>query len=101
MVGPTLWGGRHRNHCPFCLHSRHVDAARPGDRASDCGGLMAVIGAFTRRDGEYMLVHACLTCGVVRHNRIAADDDYDLVLGLPPVPRRQREAADWSAPAAD
>lgn len=76
-------GGRHRNHCPACLHSRHVDERLPGDRASPCGATMAPIGAFVRANGEHTLVHRCLDCGIVRHNRIAADDDFALVLALP------------------
>jgi RNHCP domain len=83
MIGPTVGGGRHRNHCPLCLHSRHVDLATPGDRASACGGTMAPIGAFVRLKGEHAIVHRCLACGVERHNRIAADDDFELVLSLP------------------
>ena len=83
MVGPVLWGGTHRNHCPYCLYSRHVDARVPGDRASACGGSMAPIGTFTRLKGEHVVVHRCLSCAFERHNRIAADDDFDLVLALP------------------
>ena len=82
MVGQPPSGGRHRNHCPICLHSRHLDERAPGDRASDCGALMAPIGAFTRRNGEHVLVHRCLDCGIIRHNRIAADDNFDYVLDL-------------------
>lgn len=26
-----------RNHCPYCLHSKHVDK-NPGDRAEECHG---------------------------------------------------------------
>ena len=89
IVGPVLWGGRHRNHCPLCLHSRHVDGRTPGDRASTCGGKMAPIGVFPRPDGEQMLVHRCLACGVERHNRVAADDTHLSVLRLPPVLPRQ------------
>lgn len=85
LVGPVPSGGRHRNHCPSCLYSRHVDADRPGDRASPCGSSMAPIAVFTRANGEYVLVHRCLSCGFERYNRIAADDDFDLVLGLPLV----------------
>jgi hypothetical protein len=88
MIGPTVGGGRHRNHCPLCLHSRHVDGDTPGDRASDCGGTMAPIGAFVRPKGEHVLVHRCLTCGVERHNRIAADDNFELVLRLPVLASR-------------
>jgi hypothetical protein len=87
MIGPVPSGGRHRNHCPICLHSRHVDEKMPGDRLSPCGGTMAPIGHFARPTGEYGLVHHCLSCGVRRHNRIAADDDFDLVLALPDLTR--------------
>ena len=87
-VGVVPSGGRHRNHCPACLYSRHVDLAVPGDRASDCGGSMAPIGAYTRPKGEHVIVHCCHDCGVERHNRIAADDDFTLVLQLPPATPR-------------
>lgn len=93
-VAPTLAsGGRHRNHCPYCLYSRHVDDQRPGDRASDCGALMAPIGVFQRPNGEYVLVHRCLGCGLERFNRIAADDDLPLARSLPTLPPRQAEGA--------
>jgi hypothetical protein len=89
FVGPTISGGKYRNHCPYCLYSRHVDGDHPGDRASDCAGLMEPVGVFTRPKGEHVLVHRCLTCGFERHNRIAADDDFEAVLALPSVaPRR-------------
>jgi hypothetical protein len=96
MIGPVPSGGRHRNHCPVCLHSRHVDAQVPGDRLSPCGATMAPIGHFTRPNGEYGLVHRCLACGVRRQNRIAADDDFDLVLALPDMTHRlpDRRAVD-------
>jgi hypothetical protein len=88
MVGLPLWGGGHRNHCPFCLHSRHVDGKTPGDRTSECGASMAPVGAFARSGGEHVIVHRCLGCGFERHNRIAADDHFDLVLALPLVKPR-------------
>ncbi len=49
---------------------------------------MAPVGAFTRPKGEHVLVHRCLSCGFERHNRIAADDDFALVLTLPVVQPR-------------
>ena len=92
MIGPTLCGGKHRNHCPLCLHSRHVDERRPGDRASACGSLMAPVGRFARPNGEPMLVHRCLGCGKEGHNRVAADDAVALLTRLPLVqPCQQRE----------
>ena len=93
LVGEIPSGGKHRNHCPFCLYSRHVDGARPGDRSSECGGSMAPEGAFTRPNGEYVLVHRCLACGFARYNRIAADDDFDLVQALPLFDLPQRRTA--------
>lgn len=47
---------------------------------------MEAIGSFQRRKGEYVLVHRCLNCALERFNRIAADDDFDLVLALPSLP---------------
>ncbi len=93
MVGLVPSGGRHRNHCPYCLHSRHVDERMPGDRLSPCGGTMAPIGHYVRPNGEYGLVHRCFVCGVERQNRIAADDDFDLVLALPDMTRQLPERA--------
>lgn len=83
FVGQTVSGGRHRNHCPFCLASRHVDRRRPGDRESSCRAMMPAIGVAYRADGEQMLIHRCNGCGAERQNRIAADDDPAAVMRLP------------------
>lgn len=83
LVGPTHSGGRHRNHCPACLFSRHVDRSRPGDRASDCGASMIPVRLAARRDGERLIVHQCQGCGAIRQCRVAADDDWTRVMGLP------------------
>jgi RNHCP domain len=88
FVGLLPSGGRQRNHCPYCLYSRHVDDRRPGDRAAACSSLMAPVGAFQRPNGEHCIVHRCLGCGFERFNRIGADDDFDLVLALPVLPPR-------------
>jgi hypothetical protein len=85
LVGVPISGGKHRNHCPLCLYSRHVDARRPGDRQSTCRSMMKPIGLFTRRSGEQVLVHECLGCGVMRHNRVAADDNVVEAMRLPVI----------------
>ncbi len=85
-VEPIIYGGSYRNHCPFCLYSKHVDTDIPGDRKNKCLGLMPPIGVFTRRGGEYVLVHKCQKCNFERYNRIAGDDDFDLVTRLSTVP---------------
>src|SRR4051812_2396369 len=85
FVGTTVSGGRHRNHCPLCLTSRHVDLRRPGDRASPCRALMPAIGVAYRPDGEQMVVHRCNGCGIERRNRVAADDNPISLMRLHPV----------------
>ena len=82
MVFPPPSGGRHRNHCPFCLWSRHVDARVPGDRASDCGAMMEPVALFARPNGEQVVVHRCRGCDLERHCRVAADDDVVMVMRL-------------------
>lgn len=37
VVVPIGAGTQHRNHCPNCLVSLHLDD-EPGDRTADCGG---------------------------------------------------------------
>ncbi len=74
-------GTKNRNHCPFCLYSLHVDS-EVGDRKSTCGGLMRPIGKIYKSDGEEVLVHECLICHQIRKNRIAGDDDWDLMANL-------------------
>ncbi len=72
-VTPQGAGSDHRNHCPACLCSLHVDE-KPGDRASACGGVMEPIAVWVKDGGEWALVHRCRKCGKLDTNRIAADD---------------------------
>ena len=55
---------------------------------STCGASMEPIGYFQRHNEEYVLVHRCLGCEFERFNRMAADDDFELVLSLPNLPAR-------------
>lgn len=82
FIGAPITGGKHRNHCPNCLWSRHVDARVPGDRRSDCHAAMEPIGRIVRRNGEQVLVHECRGCGKHDPNRIAADDNPLLLMRL-------------------
>jgi len=66
-------GTHHRNHCPYCLSSLHVDVV-PGDRAADCGGIMDAIAVWVQKNGEWSVIHRCRRCGKLSSNRIAADD---------------------------
>lgn len=90
-------GSEHRNHCPNCLGSLHVDI-KPGDRASDCGGIMEPIAVWVRRDGEWAIVHRCKRCGTLSSNRVAADDNPMKLmsiamkpLSMPPFPLERIE----------
>jgi len=68
---PPLARGE-RNHCPRCLHSRHVDGPAPGDRSSDCGGLM-IAEDLELLGGVPRVTHRCLSCGFTRRNRLFPD----------------------------
>lgn len=96
-VTPAGAGSEHRNHCPYCLASLHLDVT-PGDRAADCGGVMEPIAVWVRKNGEWALIHRCKVCGTLRSNRIAADDDPMKLLSLavkpvasPPFPLERLE----------
>ena len=67
-------GSDHRNHCPNCLCSVHLDI-EPGDRESDCGGLMEPVAVWVRKNGEWAIIHRCRRCGAFSSNRVAADDN--------------------------
>ena len=90
-------GSDHRNHCPYCLYSRHLDIT-PGDREADCGGSMEPIAVWVRRNGEWAVIHRCKICGSLSSNRIAADDNPMKLMSLamrpvsaPPFPLERIE----------
>ena len=80
-VGPNGAGSDHRNHCPNCLSSVHLDI-EPGDRAADCGGIMDPIAVWVRKGGEWAIIHRCRRCGHLSSNRSAADDNPLKLMGL-------------------
>ena len=95
-VIPEGAGSDHRNHCPNCLCSLHVDI-EPGDRESDCGGIMDPIAVWVRKNGEWAIIHRCRRCGALSSNRIAADDNPMKLMGIalkplcePPFPVEPR-----------
>ncbi|MER7409614.1 MULTISPECIES: RNHCP domain-containing protein [Streptomyces] len=81
-------GTAHRNHCPHCLASLHVDDRVPGDRAASCRGRMEAFGLSVRPDGEWMLIHRCLACEELSANRIAGDDNVLALVRLALAPLR-------------
>ena len=70
-----------RNHCPYCLHSKHVDV-NPGDRAESCHGTLEPIGLEIDSKKGYVIIFKCKKCGMIRKNKAAKDDDMDLIIKL-------------------
>lgn len=68
-----------RNHCPYCLHSLHVDIV-PGDRANSCKGLLRPIAVETNAKKGYVIVFRCDKCGAITRNKSADDDDFEKLL---------------------
>ena len=75
-----------RNHCPFCLWSKHLDV-NPGDRANECKGLMEPIRVELDPKKGYVIIHKCQKCGEIHRNRAANEasvqpDDIKLLIKL-------------------
>ena len=47
----------------------------PGDRESDCGGIMEPVSGWVRNKGEWAINHRCRRCGELSSNRVLADDN--------------------------
>lgn len=69
-----------RDHCPYCLYSKHVDIM-PGDRLNNCMGLLEPIG-IEKYKNTYKIVYKCLKCKKIHKNIMANDDDMDLIIKL-------------------
>lgn len=74
--------GSYRNHCPYCLWSKHVDKDGPGDRLSTCCTLMKPIGVDHQSKKGWMIVHRCQKCRKQITNKAACDDDIDVLSQL-------------------
>jgi hypothetical protein len=71
-VQPLAAGGC-RNHCPECFYSLHLDI-HPGDRLSDCQGILEPVAIEKHSKKGYMVVHRCRKCGHVTRNKLALED---------------------------
>ena len=70
-----------RDHCPFCLYSKHLDI-NPGDRAEECHGILEPVGVEINSKKGYMILFTCKKCGESRKNKAAKDDDMNLIIEL-------------------
>ena len=69
-----------RDHCPYCLYSKHVDI-NPGDRENTCRGLLKPIEIEKFKD-TYKIVYKCDKCNQLHKNIMATDDDFDKIIEL-------------------
>ena len=69
-----------RDHCNFCLFSKHVDIM-PGDRANNCHGLLKPI-SIEKFKNTYKIIYKCNKCHKIHKNIMATDDNYDLIIKL-------------------
>lgn len=77
-----------RNHCRFCLCSKHVDRDLPGDRLSECGGILDPIDVDYNRKKGWVLVFRCVKCSGSSRNKVASDDNMDMVQKISERARR-------------
>lgn len=69
-----------RDHCPYCLYSKHVDI-NPGDRLNECGGLLKPIGIEKFKD-TYKIIYKCEKCSQMHKNIVAKDDDFNEIINI-------------------
>ena len=70
-----------RDHCPYCLYSKHVDI-NPGDRAETCQGELEPVSLEISSKKGYVIIFKCKKCGMIRKNKAAKDDNMDLIIKL-------------------
>ncbi len=69
-----------RDHCPYCLSSKHLDI-NPGDRLSKCHGILKPIAIEPFKD-IYKIVYKCTKCNMQKKNITAIDDNMDLIIQI-------------------
>lgn len=69
-----------RDHCPYCLYSKHVDI-NPGDRLNSCKGLLKPIGIEKFKD-TYKIIYKCDKCQLLHKNIMAIDDNFEEIINL-------------------
>ena len=67
-----------RDHCPYCLYSKHVDI-NPGDRANPCKGLLKPVGIEKFKD-TYKILYKCTKCNQEHKNIMANDDEMNEII---------------------
>ena len=81
VCGAKVTGDGYTDHCDVCLWGKHVDMDLPGDRASDCGGLMEPMGVVQEK-GDFRIDYRCEKCGHKFRVRRGKNDDMDKLVEL-------------------
>ncbi|RLC34269.1 hypothetical protein DRH14_03365 [Candidatus Shapirobacteria bacterium] len=81
VCGFETIGDGYTDHCPKCLWGKHVDENIPGDRKSDCKGLMEPIMVIYDK-GKFRIFYKCVECGKEFWVRAGKDDNRDELLRL-------------------
>lgn len=69
-----------RDHCPYCLYSKHVDI-NPGDRMNKCHGLLKPIG-IEKFKNTFKIIYECEKCHIKHKNIALIDDDMEKIIDL-------------------
>ena len=69
-----------RDHCPYCLYSKHLDI-NPGDRQNTSKGLMKTIGIEKFKKSN-KIIYSCNKCHETHKNIMAIDDDFNKIIAL-------------------
>ncbi|MER6910558.1 RNHCP domain-containing protein [Streptomyces sp. NPDC000594] len=85
-------GGAPRDHCPRCLHSRHLTTP-PNGGPTACGAPMSPISIAVAHAGELTVIHRCDDCSALTSAPVRPDDNHLVVmrvavrpLAAPPFP---------------
>lgn len=70
-----------RDHCPYCLCSKHVDI-NPGDRLCKCQGILEPVAIEPWKKGTYKIIYVCSLCKEVKKNIAANDDNFNKILEI-------------------
>ncbi|MEV0675112.1 RNHCP domain-containing protein [Actinosynnema sp. NPDC050436] len=80
--------GKRRNHCPSCVHSRHVHDHVEGG-PSECRARMSPISIAVLRNGDWKVIHRCTRCDELTANRVQGDDNQLILMRLAVRPLAQ------------
>lgn len=77
----TINGNGYTNHCPECFYSKHVDI-NPGDRASECLGMMEPIGYYNNNRKGLVIIHKCQSCKIKKTNKSSENDNISYLVEM-------------------